>query len=220
MIIPYNTDAPLYHRPFATIGLIAVNTIVFLATANHPNIEPWLLAFGQGLHPVQWVTSVFLHDGVGHLLGNMVFLWVFGLVIEGKLGWWKFLLVYLGLGAFESAAAQICMLSGDGYALGASGAIYGLLAMSLIWAPSNEVHCVGFWGIYGKFFEVPILGFAAFYVGMEIFFVWLSDFAMSSSMLHLAGALPGIGLGITMFKLGFVDCEEWDIFAVLAGRQG
>ncbi len=220
MIIPYNTDAPLYHRPFATIGLIVVNTIVFVATVNHPHIEPWLLAFGQGLHPLQWITSVFLHDGLGHLLGNMLFLWVFGLVIEGKLGWWKFLLVYLGLGAVESAAAQVFMLDGDGYALGASGAIYGLLAMALIWAPSNEVQCVGFWGIYGKFFEVPILGFAAFYVGMEILFVWLSDFAMTSSMLHLAGALPGFGLGIAMIKLGMVDCEQWDIFAVLAGRQG
>jgi membrane associated rhomboid family serine protease len=220
MIIPFNTDAPLYHRPFATIGLIAANTIVFVATLNHPNIEPWLLAFGQGLQPVQWVTSLFLHEGLGHLLGNMLFLWVFGLVIEGKLGWWKFLVVYLGLGAFESAVTQTFMLDGDGYALGASGAIFGLLAMSLIWAPSNEVHCVGFWGIYGKFFEVPILWFAAFYVGMEIFVVWLSDFQYSGSMSHLGGALPGFALGIAMLKLGLVDCEHWDIFAVLAGRQG
>jgi membrane associated rhomboid family serine protease len=220
MIIPYNTDAPLYHRPFATIGLIAVNTIVFVATAGDPNIEPWLLAFGQGLHPLQWITSVFLHDGLGHLLGNMLFLWVFGLVIEGKLGWWKFLLAYLGLGAFESSVAQIFMQHSEGYALGASGAIYGLLAMSLMWAPSNEIHCVGFWGIYGWFFEVPILWFAGFYVGLEAFLVWLSDFEMSSSMLHLAGALPGFGLGVAMLKLGVVDCEQWDIFAVLAGRQG
>jgi membrane associated rhomboid family serine protease len=220
MIIPYNTDAPLYHRPFATIGLIALNTIVFAATANHPNIEPWLLAFGQGVHPVQWVTSLFLHDGLGHLLGNMLFLWVFGLVIEGKLGWWRFLLVYLGLGALESGVTQIFMLDGDGYALGASGAIFGLLAISLIWAPSNEVHCVGFWGVYGKFFEVSILWFAAFYVGIEVFFVFLSDFQYSGSMSHLGGALPGFGLGIAMLKLGLVDCEQWDIFTVLAGRQG
>jgi membrane associated rhomboid family serine protease len=220
MIIPFNTDAPLYHRPIATIGLIAVNTIVFVATANHPNIEPWLLAFGQGLQPVQWITSVFLHNGVIHLLGNMVFLWVFGLVIEGKLGWWKFLLVYLGLGAAESAAVQIFMLDGDGYALGAAGAIFGLMAMALIWAPNNEVQCVGIWFVFGRFFEVPILCFAAFYVGMEILLMLLSGFEMNKSMLHLAGAVPGFGLGIAMLKLGLVDCEHWDIFAVLAGRQG
>src|SRR5688500_1721165 len=102
MIIPYNTDAPLYHRPFATIGLIAANTLAFVALLGHPNVESWMLALGQGLHPLQWITSLFLHDGLMHLLGNMFFLWVFGLVIEGKLGWWRFLLVYLGLGAFES----------------------------------------------------------------------------------------------------------------------
>jgi membrane associated rhomboid family serine protease len=220
MIIPFNTDAPLYHRPFATIALVAVNTLVFVALLGRPDLEPWMLAFGQGLHPVQWITSLFLHDGLGHLLGNMLFLWVFGLVIEGKLGWWRFSLVYLGLGAFECGVTQILMQHQEGFALGASGAIFGLLAMSLIWAPSNDVHCVGLLGIYGRFFEVPILWFAAFYVGMEIFFVWLSDFEMSSSMLHLAGALPGFGLGIAMLKLGLVDCEHWDIFAVLAGRQG
>jgi membrane associated rhomboid family serine protease len=220
VIIPYNTDAPVYHPPIATVGLILINTVVFFATFQHPDLEPWMLSFGQGLQPVQWITSVFLHAGIDHLIGNMVFLWVFGLVIEGKIGWWRFLLVYLGLGAFESAAAQIMMLGGDGFALGASGAIYGLLAMSLIWAPSNDVHCVGFWLVYAKFFEVPIMGFAAFYVGWEILIAWLGNFEMSSAILHLAGALPGFALGILMLKLGLVDCEQWDIFAVFGGRSG
>ncbi|MEX2140010.1 MAG: rhomboid family intramembrane serine protease [Pirellulales bacterium] len=220
MIIPYNTDAPLYHRPFATIGLIAMNTLVFVALLGRSDVEPWMLAFGQGLQPVQWITSLFLHDGLGHLLGNMLFLWVFGLVIEGKLGWWRFLLVYLGLGAFESGLTQILMQHQDGFALGASGAIFGLLAMALIWAPSNEINCIGFWTIYGRFFDVPILCFAGFYVGMEFLLAWMGDFAISSAMLHLAGALPGFGLGIIMLKLGLVDCEQWDIFAVIAGRQG
>ena len=138
MIIPYNTDAPLYHRPVATVGLIAANTLVFLGLLGREDIEPWMLSFGNGLHPVEWITSLFLHAGFGHLLGNMLFLWVFGLVIEGKLGWWRFLLVYLGLGAFESAVTQVSMLHETGYALGASGAIFGILAMSLIWAQQRD----------------------------------------------------------------------------------
>ncbi len=220
MIIPYNTDAPLYHRPVATVGLIAANTLVFLGLLGREDIEPWMLSFGNGLHPVEWITSLFLHAGVGHLLGNMLFLWVFGLVIEGKLGWWRFLLVYLGLGAFESAVTQVSMLHQTGYALGASGAIFGILAMSLIWAPSNEISCVGFWSFYVNFFEVPILCFAGLYLLWQILGAWLSDFQMSSEMLHLAGAVPGFALAIAMLKFGLVDCERWDIFAVLAGRQG
>jgi len=220
MIIPYNTDAPLYHRPFATVGLIAANIAVFVALVESPNIELWMLAFGQGLQPLQWISSLFLHAGIGHLLGNMLFLWVFGLVIEGKLGWWRFLLVYLGLGAFESAVTQLSMLHGEGFALGASGAIYGLLAMALVWAPRNEINCLGFWSFYVHFFDVPILWFAGGYVTLEVVFAWLGDFQMSSSMLHLAGAVPGFVLGIAMLKLGLVDCERWDIIAVWAGREG
>jgi membrane associated rhomboid family serine protease len=221
MIIPYNTDAPLYHRPIATIGLIAANTLVFIGSLGRPDMEPWMLSFGNGLHPAEWITSLFLHDGIGHLVGNMIFLWVFGLVIEGKLGWWRFLLVYLGLGTFESAVSQISMLHESGYALGASGAIYGILAMSLIWAPSNEISCVGFWSFfYASFFEVSILWFAGFYVLLEILAAWLNNFEMSSAMLHLGGAVPGFALAIAMLKLGLVDCERWDIFAVLSGREG
>src|SRR5437879_9699033 len=100
MIIPWNTDAPIYHFPWATLGLIGVNTAVLgVLIASAPDIEwiePYLLTYGDGLHPVQWVTSAFIHAGIGHLVGNMIFLWAFGLVVEGKLGWWRFLLVYLG----------------------------------------------------------------------------------------------------------------------------
>ncbi len=58
----------------------------------------WGLTHGEGLHPVQWVTNNFLHGRIFHLVGNMIFLWGFGLVVEGKLGWWRFLLVYMGIG--------------------------------------------------------------------------------------------------------------------------
>jgi membrane associated rhomboid family serine protease len=220
MIIPWNTDAPLYHFPFATIGLIVVNTAVFIATFGSEDPEPWMLAFGQGLEPQQWLTNVFMHADIGHLVGNMIFLWAFGLVIEGKLGWWKFLLVYLGLGAFESAVSQVYMLNGTGFALGASGAIYGLLAMALIWAPRNEMNCIGIFGFRPFHFDLPIVSFVALFVGWEVFAAWYANFEMSSAVLHLAGALPGFAVATIMLKLGLVDCENWDVFAVWQDREG
>ena len=141
MLIPWNTDAPIYHFPFVTIGLIAINTVAFFAATQSEDPEQWMLAFGEGLQPYQWVTSVFMHEDLGHLLGNMIFLWGFGLVIEGKLGWWRFLMVYLGLGIVQCAVIQAGMQHRSGYALGASGAIYGLLAMALFGAAQrNELH--------------------------------------------------------------------------------
>lgn len=220
MLIPWNTDAPIYHFPFVTIALIVVNTAAFFAALQSDEPERWMLAFGDGLHPVQWVSSAFMHADIVHLLGNMIFLWGFGLVIEGKLGWWRFALIYLGLATIQSAIVQACMQHQPGYALGASGAIYGLLAMSLIWAPRNEIHCVGIYGFRIMHLDIPILAFVSLYVGWEVVIAWLGDFAISSAMLHLAGALPGFALGILLLKLGAVDCENWDIFAVIGGREG
>src|SRR5579862_4155845 len=92
--------------------------------------EPWALQFGQGLHPLQWITNNFLHADILHLVGNMFFLWGFGLVVEGKLGWWRFLLLYLTMGAIYGFIIQAVMLGAHGAALGASGVIFGLMAIS------------------------------------------------------------------------------------------
>src|SRR5437867_9548243 len=101
IIIPINTDAPIYHWPWMTLVLIAANCGVFFLTghgADEEGCEGWLLRFGHGLHPVEWVANNFLHFGWLHLIGNMIFLWGYGIVVEGKLGWWRHLLVYLLIG--------------------------------------------------------------------------------------------------------------------------
>jgi len=61
MIIPYNTDAPVYHFPVGTLGLIAFNSLIFFLTGfgSDASIEKWGLEYGNGLHPVEWVTSIF-----------------------------------------------------------------------------------------------------------------------------------------------------------------
>src|SRR5438105_1428366 len=84
--LPYNTDAPIYYWPFATVGLIFINTVVLMAEfkADPQDVSQWILQFGDGIHPVQWITSAFMHEGPVHLIGNMFFLWGFGLVVEGK----------------------------------------------------------------------------------------------------------------------------------------
>ncbi|MFV0446152.1 MAG: rhomboid family intramembrane serine protease, partial [Planctomycetaceae bacterium] len=143
-LIPIGTDAPVYHFPWGTIGLIALCTLVVLGStlALLPSTESlaadYALLHGQGLHPLQWVTSNFLHAGWGHLIGNMMFLWPFGLIVEGKIGWRRFLPIYLGLGILEAALEQIC-LPGPGMSLGASSIIFGLMAMSCLWAPRNDI---------------------------------------------------------------------------------
>ena len=90
-----------------------------------------------------------MHADLWHLAGNMLFLflWVFGWVIEGKLGWWRYLLVYLGIGAAQCALEQTIVgaipAAAGQYSLGASAAaIFGLLAMALVWAPVNNFQLI------------------------------------------------------------------------------
>src|SRR5262245_50823743 len=141
MFIPIGTDAPIYYRPFATISLIAANVLLHIA-GYQGDMEGWQLELGNGLHPVQWWTSAFYHYGIVHLIGNMIFLWTFGLIVEGKLGWRRFLALYLALAGTEGAITQTIMLGADTSTLaagGCSGLNYALMAISLIWAPRNEV---------------------------------------------------------------------------------
>src|SRR5262245_14429320 len=109
MFIPVGTDAPIYYRPIATIGLIAANVLLYFASFGG-QMDGWQLQLGNGLHPVQWWTSAFYHYDIFHVLGNMVFLWTFGVIVEGKLAWWRFLPLYFALAGMDGAVTQIMML--------------------------------------------------------------------------------------------------------------
>ena len=139
MFFPYGTDAPIYYWPYTTVAMIVVNVLVFVLEMTNPGLMEWLsLQTGSGLHPLEWLTSNFDHEGFWHIAGNMIFLWSFGLIVEGKLGWWRTLLIYLGLGIVQSAIEQMLMLFGPAImCLGASAIICGFMAMSLVWAPEN-----------------------------------------------------------------------------------
>ncbi len=223
MLIPYGSDAPLHYRPFATIGLIAVNAVVFALQWNESiDTEKWALRIGSGFHPLQWVTANFLHADWLHLIANMVFLWVFGMIVEGKTGSWLFLGIYFALGIGESALEQVLFLhSEEGITLGASAILYGLLGMSAVWAPKNDVQ---FLFIYFRaaFFELSVLTTAGIYIGLDLLgaFFWMGmGKALSTSTIHLLGAVIGLVAGVVLLKRGVVDCENWDWFSIRAGRH-
>ena len=222
MLIPWGTDAPIYHWPVATVGLIVANTLAFGLSMNlDPETQTALtMRLGDGLHPLEWFTSLFCHANIQHLAGNMVFLWAFGIVVEGKLGWWRFLLVYLGIGVLESALEQWAMLASEpSRSLGASAAIYGLLAICLVWAPRNDLNCVSFFRVYPAAWDIPILLFALLYIGTEVLTSAASAGRILSSVAHSTGALIGFAVGVGMLKAGLVDCEHWDLFTVMRGEH-
>jgi membrane associated rhomboid family serine protease len=83
---PFGADVPLYYRPWATVGLIIVNVAVFVvAVMSGGFADALVLRFGDGVHPTEWLTAAFMHADIFHLVGNMLFLWPFGLVVEARL---------------------------------------------------------------------------------------------------------------------------------------
>jgi membrane associated rhomboid family serine protease len=225
MFLPYTTDAPIYYWPFATVGLILVNVLVFAAVMFGDEVaaEYWILSFGDGLHPLQWLTSIFMHAGPMHLIGNMIFLWVFGLVVEGTLGWWRFLCCYLAIGMAQMAVTQLVMLGYTGEmvgALGASGAIFGLIAMAMIWAPMNEITFFYWIAFYVGTYDISIALMAGLYTGWEVLMICIFGGDAGTSWLHLTGFVLGLPIGIVLLKRGIVDCEGWDAFNVWSGNVG
>lgn len=223
MLIPWNTDAPLYHGPWATIALIVINTLVFgvCVAVGHEGVEEWILVYGDGLHPLQWLTSNFIHGGFLHLLGNMFCLWGFGLVIEGKVGWLSFVATYLGLGVVQSGFEQAMTLSLDGGgSFGASAIIYGLIGMAMVWAPKNDMQCLFILGFRVFTFDISIMVLAMLSICLEVGLALFAGMQITSAVLHLSGAVLGFGLACILLKANLVDCERWDLFAVLAGSQG
>jgi membrane associated rhomboid family serine protease len=209
--------------------LIAVNTAVFFATGmgDEAGIVAYGVEFGNSVHPLQWITSIFMHAHLGHLIGNMLFLWVFGMIVEGKLGWWKFLAVYLGLGISETATGQMMLYWFDhGRAIGASAVIFSLLGMCLVWAPETEIECqwIGssYFGMvrWGEI-QISVLWMGIIYIGLNGFAAWRYGFRPNSAAAHTLGAAfgfaLGFALGVAFLKLRWLDCDGWDLFSIMSG---
>jgi len=218
MFFPFTTDAPLYYRPFGTLALIVLNVLVMFVVGVVPDgFESLALPYGEGLTPLQWISSTFLHFGWEHLFGNMIFLWSFGLIVEGKLGWQRFLPLYLAIAVVECLIEQLIFWNSSGMSCGASAAIFGLMAICLIWAPRNELSIFYIILLRSGVVEVSIVLFSLLNLAMSgLMLYFLPD--SESELLHLLGAVVGGIAGILLLKTGQVDCEGWDLFSVMSGR--
>lgn len=223
--LPLRAETGLESFPWATAVLVGVTALASIAgfVAGEEAMRPWTLEFGA-MNPWQWITSVFLHAGVVHLLGNLLFLWVFGLVAEAGAGGLRFLALYLLLGIATSAMEQATMLDrslGDPPgALGASAAICGIMTSALLWAPRNQVEGVLIFGFVFRPFRATVLTYAFLYVGWDLVDLGFYGFRMSASLAHLLGAATGWLAAWAMLRLGWVDTGGWDIFSVGRKRRG
>lgn len=134
--------------PLVTVGLIAVNVLVYLyqLTLSLPDLQSFIFAYGaipaeieRGTDLYTLFTSMFVHGGFAHIAGNMLFLWIFGDNIEQRFGPVLYLLFYVGTGLAASAAHILTDPTSPVPTVGASGAISGVMGAYILLYPLNRV---------------------------------------------------------------------------------
>ncbi|HYQ47545.1 MAG TPA: rhomboid family intramembrane serine protease [Thermodesulfovibrionales bacterium] len=181
-MFPYKDDNPSNTFPAVTIGIIVLNVVVFiLQVFSARDGQQIVYSYGaiphniismrstQPIHPALTLfTSMFMHGGLFHIFGNMLYLWIFGNNIEDRLGHFRFILFYLFCGI---AAAMLHALTAPESAvpmIGASGAISGVLGAYVLLFPYARIHTIIFLGFFVQTVRIPALIVIGFWAIIQI----------------------------------------------------
>ncbi len=136
----------------------------------------------------------FLHGGVGHLLGNMIFLFLLGFTVERALGKSKFLIAYLMCGVFSGLFYSLFDSKSLVPLVGASGSISGLMGMYVAIFGLQKIRFFYFVGVYFNYFTAPALAILPVWIGKEIYENWLGEASRVAYMAHAGGLVAGAGM--------------------------
>lgn len=234
-MFPIGTDRPLRRTPWVNYLLIAANVVIYFIShrsviQGHQQVVellPWaqklmLLPGAQDLptsteivHGIpalsQYITYQFLHHDIWHLLGNMLFLYVFGNNLNEKLGHTAYLLIYL-TGGIMAGCGQV--LTSTAPTLGASGSISAITGLFFVLLPRTNIR-VFFWiFFYMDILEIPGMWFILFSVAKDI----VEGFVPNSPVAHWAhvsGNAAGVGIGLLLLFTGLVQRDHYDLLALI-----
>ncbi|HRF08907.1 MAG TPA: rhomboid family intramembrane serine protease [Xanthobacteraceae bacterium] len=204
-------------RPYVTWALIASNVLIYflfqsglvwnldemlnklfgfmpasiLAGAGRPGDVPAILAEAPG---IKLFTYMFLHGDLGHLFGNMIFLWVFGDNVEDAMGRFRYFLFYIACGVAAGLAHFLSAQTSQTPLIGASGAISGLLAAYLILFPRAKV-----WVLF--FTRIPIKLRAYWVLGLYLVFNLVMVYARNMDNVAWWAHIGGFGAGLVLVFL-------------------
>jgi len=171
-MIPLRSSERVYSRTAVTGTLIALNTIVFLYqnTLSYYRLDQFVTNWGivpDDLRLISMLTSMFLHGGWMHLLGNMLFLWVFGRNLEDLIGGSRFLIFYLVCGLVAGVVQVIANPYARVPTIGASGAIAGVMGAYLIKFPRSQIDTLVLLIVFFTRVTIPAPFYLLFWFGMQ-----------------------------------------------------
>ena len=173
-MFPVADVIPSRTRPTVTIAIIALNALAFLfeLTLSERDLQLFVLTYGVVPAAFSWVsvvTSMFLHGGWLHFLGNMLYLWIFGDNVEDRLGHGRYLVFYLMCGAAAALGQTALHPYSPIPMVGASGAIAGVMGAYFVLFPHSRVITAVFIFFFFDLVEIPAIFFLGIWFFMQFF---------------------------------------------------
>lgn len=219
-MIPIRTEMVIRRTPLANYALVGLNVIVFLAfdalggTKLRGFADQYLMLQAEVPSLYQFFTYQFRHADIGHLAGNMIFLWVFGNSVNAKMGDLPYLMFYLAAGVFAGWGFAIGDVASP--LIGASGAIAGVTTAFLVLFPRSHVTVMYFFFFIG-FFDIP----AMLLIVLKII-LWDNIVAPSFSetgaiaySAHMAGYVFGFVGALFMLLVRALPRDHFDMLSLM-----
>ena len=218
-MIPLRDVIPTRTTPHVTITLVVVNVLVFLYQLSLGEAANQFV-FEYGLVPAYfaWVnvlTSMFLHGGLMHAGGNMLYLWIFGDNVEDRMGHGRFLVFYLLCGVAAALAQTMINPNSAIPMVGASGAIAGVMGAYFVLHPHSRIVTLLPLGFFTQIVEIPAIFYLGFWFLLQ-FLSGLGSLADSGARsgggvafwAHIAGFAAGL-VGVFLFRRPERERVEW-----------
>jgi membrane associated rhomboid family serine protease len=222
--------------PYVTWAIIALNVLVFLYQLTlgprgtmrfylQYGVIPYELTHGVDLPPPAGVqplyltvlTAMFIHGGLLHLAGNMVYLWVFGDNVEDRMGHLRFLIFYFLCGIAATAAQVLVNPNSRVPNIGASGAIAGVLGAYLVLFPAAQIETLAFWGFFIGIVRIPALVLLGYWILIQ-FVSGIVTLGMPQTgggvawFAHIGGFIAGMAL-VKIFARRRPPPPAWEYYS-------
>ena len=211
MLIPLSTEYPLRRNPYANYVLIGLNVVVFILQRLNPGLVAALDLPAQDPKWWNFISYQFLHGGFLHILGNMVFLYVFGNNVNDKMGNTLYVLFYLA-GGIAAGAAHV--LTSIHPVIGASGSVAAVTGAFLVFFPKVHVSILWVFILITRV-DVPAMYLVILFFLKDLFFQFAPGDSGTAHMAHIGGTVFGFAICFALLLLKLVQPNPFDLFAVL-----
>ncbi|ACV61279.1 Rhomboid family protein [Desulfofarcimen acetoxidans DSM 771] len=202
-MIPLKDDIPSSRFPLVNISLIIVNLVIFVYLVLNNNLDVYIMTHGvvpkdffSDFSPFTqfylFTIAIFLHGGWLHVLGNMLYLWIFGDNVEDRMGHFRYLIFYMICGYTATLAHVLADPLSTMPMVGASGAIAGVLGAYLVLFPRARVLTLLPIFFFITFIRIPAVLFLAFWFILQIFNGMVSGSAGVAWWAHIGGFIVGM----------------------------